>query len=132
MPSEPAELPRALVGAAWVATRLGLHRSSVKRAAADGRIPAYRILSDWRFDPDEIEAWLAERHNRPPTERQAHVAPLRCGTGARRPAMPAHADPSPRVVIYPDAPWRGINDVPEEPVLTRPTKQAKERKKSGT
>lgn len=120
---EPA---RQLVGVAWVARRTGLHRVSVARAARDGRIPAYRVLGEWRFDPDEIEAWLRAGSNRGTTEpaqvqEPARAAPAAQGHQRGRATIPA-PESTPRLVpLYPDAAWRGIyEEVPaEEPA--RPT-----------
>ena len=40
---------------------LRIHRSTVYKLTRNGRIPSFRIGSDWRFRRDEIERWIAEQ-----------------------------------------------------------------------
>ena len=53
-----------LVGMAWVTRRLGLDRETVREAVVTGRIPGTKVDGAWRFNPDEIEAWVAEQAER--------------------------------------------------------------------
>jgi excisionase family DNA binding protein len=124
------DAPRPLVGVAWVAQRTGLHRTTVQQAAATGRIPAYRVLSDWRFDPDEIEAWIQAGSNRqlvavtPGSAPATRAAPT---TGRRRGGVPAGVPnpPAPLAVLFPAAAHRGVYDeVPAE----SPARQAARRR----
>lgn len=103
---------RQLVGTAWVAKRTGLSTRTVQDAAKAGRLPAYRVLEEWRFDRDEIEAWLTARRNQQAMEpaRSAPTADHQ-GRGAK-PAHPGAPNIPPLVALFPDAPWRGINDLP--------------------
>ena len=52
---------RKLLNVPEIADILGLGQSTVYTWAKTGRIPALRIGHRWRFDPDKIEAWLAEQ-----------------------------------------------------------------------
>lgn len=49
---------KRLVPTSAVAVRLGMKPDSVRKLAAEGKIPAIRFgaRSFWRFDPDEVEA----------------------------------------------------------------------------
>lgn len=124
-----------LVGVAWVARRLGLHRTTVQQAAAAGRIPAYRVLSDWRFSPAEIEGWLVANQNTQATEpvraveeptRTASRPGRRAGGGASR----AASNPPSRVVVFPQAPWRGVSDLPAEDEAGRAPRRRRGNKKA--
>jgi predicted DNA-binding transcriptional regulator AlpA len=49
-----------LVGVSWIVKRTGLDRSTVRRRAANGTIPvATRLAGRYRFDLDQIAAWIA-------------------------------------------------------------------------
>lgn len=112
---------RQLVGTAWVAKRTGLSTRTVQDAAKAGRLPAYRVLEEWRFDRDEIEAWLAARRNQQATEpTRVQAEPSRSapkadhqGRGAK-PAHPGASNSPPLVVLFKNAAHRGINDLPSE------------------
>ena len=43
---------------------LKVHPSTIYRLLKAGQLPAFRIGSDWRFNVEEIERWLAEREQR--------------------------------------------------------------------
>jgi len=64
-----------------VATRLSVSRSWVYAAAHDGRLPAIRLGGPdgpLRFDPDEIDAWLAQARQawRPGESPRRHLRRL--------------------------------------------------------
>jgi excisionase family DNA binding protein len=40
---------------------LQIHQSTAYRLIKKGKIPSFRIGSDWRFRRDQIERWMAER-----------------------------------------------------------------------
>jgi excisionase family DNA binding protein len=40
-----------------VAEYLRVHPSSVYKLVRRGELPAFRVGSEWRFKPDEIEKW---------------------------------------------------------------------------
>lgn len=44
------------------ADRLGTTTAHVRKLARERRIPHYRIGGLIKFDPDELEVWVAERH----------------------------------------------------------------------
>lgn len=119
------EQRRGLVGIQCVVTRTGLSRTTIKRAAAAGLVPgATKLLGAWRFDPDRIEAWIEAGRPKP----QQTTEPTRgCYPSPAAPEAEHHqraeAAPSvipPLLVLFKDAPWRGINDQPAE---GRPSKR---------
>ena len=44
---------------------LKVHPTTIYRLLKTGQLPGFRIGSDWRFNVEEIERWLAEREKRP-------------------------------------------------------------------
>jgi excisionase family DNA binding protein len=44
-----------------VAEYLGIHELTVQRHAREGKIPAFKIRNEWRFDRKHIQKWLKER-----------------------------------------------------------------------
>lgn len=44
-----------------VADYLGVHSSTVYKYAREGRIPAFKIGSDWRFSKKHIDKWIDEK-----------------------------------------------------------------------
>ena len=40
---------------------LQLHQSTVYKLIKEGKIPAFRIGSDWRFQKNQIVHWIAEQ-----------------------------------------------------------------------
>ena len=60
---------RPLMTIADVAARLNVNVRHVRRLVEQGRIPYIKWGHLLRFDPDEIEAWIAQHHigaTRPP------------------------------------------------------------------
>jgi excisionase family DNA binding protein len=43
---------------------LKVHPSTIYRLLKTRQLPAFRIGSDWRFNVEEIERWLAERETK--------------------------------------------------------------------
>jgi excisionase family DNA binding protein len=41
-----------------VANLLKVHLTTVYRLAKRSELPGFKIASDWRFDPAEIEGWI--------------------------------------------------------------------------
>jgi excisionase family DNA binding protein len=39
---------------------LRVHRTTVYKLLRDGKIPSFRVGTDWRFRKDRIERWMAE------------------------------------------------------------------------
>jgi excisionase family DNA binding protein len=62
-----------------VADFLNCNASTVYRMAADGKIPAFRIGSDWHFPVEELHAWIRSRTINLPTST------LRYNSGASHP-----------------------------------------------
>lgn len=80
----------AFMDVGQVAAWLNLSPAAVRAAAADNRLPAYRILSEWRFLESELQAYLnANRtqvvHRISPNERKPRGREARA-TGRKRPA----------------------------------------------
>ena len=50
-----------------VSELLKIHESTVYKMIREGRIPAFKIGSDWRFSTDLIMRWMAE-HSLPSRE----------------------------------------------------------------
>ncbi|MCG7876038.1 MAG: helix-turn-helix domain-containing protein [Candidatus Thiodiazotropha endolucinida] len=46
-----------------VAEYLKVNDRTVYRMAANGKIPAFKVGSSWRFKLQELEAWIASQHN---------------------------------------------------------------------
>ncbi|MFH1778256.1 MAG: helix-turn-helix domain-containing protein [Candidatus Omnitrophota bacterium] len=46
-----------------VARYLDVHPMTVYRYAKSGKIPAFKIGSDWRFYKDSIEQWIKDKEN---------------------------------------------------------------------
>jgi len=44
-----------------VARYLGLHPFTVQKYARDGKIPGFKIGSEWRFEKKHIKKWIKER-----------------------------------------------------------------------
>ena len=44
-----------------VAEYLGVHTSTIYRYAQKGKIPAFKIGSDWRFTKKHIDLWIDEQ-----------------------------------------------------------------------
>ncbi len=45
-----------------VAEYLNLHLLTVHKYARQGKIPAFKIGTDWRFHKKYIEKWIKEKH----------------------------------------------------------------------
>lgn len=59
-----------------VAEYLGIHPLTVHKYARQGKIPAFKIGTDWRFHKRYIEKWIEEKldYNAQHKERRAGVA----------------------------------------------------------
>ncbi len=59
-----------------VADYLKLHPLTVHRYARDGKIPAFKIGTDWRFHKKYIERWIQEKlaYNLEGKERRKSVS----------------------------------------------------------
>ena len=41
-----------------VAEVLRVHKSTIYRLVKRGKLPAFRVGSDWRFDPERLDEWV--------------------------------------------------------------------------
>lgn len=57
----PKVKTREIMTAKEVADYLNLHTLTVHRYAREGKIPAFKIGSDWRFHKKYIERWIKEK-----------------------------------------------------------------------
>ncbi len=44
-----------------VASRFGVNTATVYRLAQTGKLPAFKVGSQWRFSPDLLESWVADQ-----------------------------------------------------------------------
>ena len=52
---------KEIMTAKEVADYLKLHPLTVHRYARDGKIPAFKIGTDWRFHKKHLERWIQEK-----------------------------------------------------------------------
>ena len=48
-----------------VAAYLRVHTSTVYRLLNEGKLPAFKFGSDWRFNRENIDAWVKKQQTRP-------------------------------------------------------------------
>ena len=65
MPAQPKSTtgPRVLT-VRELAGYLRVHQSTVYRLLREGKLPAFRIGSNWRFTREEIERWMIDEQKR--------------------------------------------------------------------
>lgn len=51
-----------------LAAFLRVHRSTIYKLVRLGQLPGFRVASEWRFDLETIDLWLAERRIKPDQE----------------------------------------------------------------
>lgn len=44
-----------------VAERFGVNSTTIYRLVKRGRIPAFKVGNQWRFSPQHLEEWVADR-----------------------------------------------------------------------
>ncbi|MGA2775112.1 MAG: helix-turn-helix domain-containing protein [Candidatus Omnitrophota bacterium] len=54
---------KEILTAKEVAEYLNIHPLTVHRYAREGKIPAFKIGTDWRFHTKYIERWIKEKSN---------------------------------------------------------------------
>ena len=59
------QFPRPYLTVEDVAKRFGVNVTTVYRLLQRGRLPAFKIGHQWRFREARLEAWIAEREERP-------------------------------------------------------------------
>ena len=66
---------KEILTAKEVAEYLNIHPLTVHRYAREGRIPAFKIGTDWRFHKKYIERWIREKsvYNAQGKERRKSV-----------------------------------------------------------
>ena len=42
---------------------LHVHRTTIYRLLKEGKLPGFRVGSDWRFNSEEIERWQRDQMN---------------------------------------------------------------------
>jgi excisionase family DNA binding protein len=65
---------------------LRIHPSTIYKLLREGRIPSFRIGSEWRFRRDVILRWMAEKSESPQTTKFAHSG-MNGGTRRRTQAI---------------------------------------------
>ncbi len=56
-----AAAPSRIMTAAELAKYLRVHPATVHKLLRKGQIPAFKVGSDYRFDRDKIDKWIADR-----------------------------------------------------------------------
>ena len=56
-----AKRPKDILDAKDVADYLHVHLFTVHKYAREGKIPAFKIVADWRFHRRSIEKWIREK-----------------------------------------------------------------------
>jgi excisionase family DNA binding protein len=57
----PTEIDHEVLTVKGICDLLQVHQSTVYKLVRQGRIPSFRIGTDWRFREDLIERWMAEQ-----------------------------------------------------------------------
>jgi hypothetical protein len=118
------DVPRSLVGTAWIVARTGLDRTTIQKAAVRGRIPgAVKLLGVWRFDADLIEQWISAGMTPQTTTSTGMAEPPRSTPGADGERGQGFRSPPPEsipplAVLFPTAAHRGL--YPELPADRQP------------
>ncbi len=53
--------PRRILTVSDLSEYLQIHRTTIYRMLKEGRLPAFRVGSDWRFSLEAIEQWQREQ-----------------------------------------------------------------------
>jgi excisionase family DNA binding protein len=57
----PKEIDHELLTIKEICDLLQVHQSTIYKMVRQGKIPSFRVGSDWRFRKDLIERWMAEK-----------------------------------------------------------------------
>ena len=57
----PMEIDHEVLTVKEICDLLQVHQTTVYKLVRQGRIPSFRIGTDWRFRKDLIESWMAEK-----------------------------------------------------------------------
>jgi excisionase family DNA binding protein len=44
---------------------LHVHKTTIYRMLKQGKLPGFRVGTDWRFDVDVVEQWVRDQKNKP-------------------------------------------------------------------
>jgi excisionase family DNA binding protein len=61
---------KEIMTAKEVAEYLNIHPLTVHKYAREGKIPAFKIGTDWRFHKKYIERWIKEKSTYGPKEKE--------------------------------------------------------------
>ena len=56
-----------------LAAQLKVHKSTVYRMLKHGDMPGFKVGSDWRFDADAIDRWIADGGVKPTKPARAKL-----------------------------------------------------------
>ncbi len=56
-------MPNPILTISELSKYLHIHRATIYRMLREGRLPGFRIGSDWRFSLEAIEQWLRDQIN---------------------------------------------------------------------
>ncbi|MGA7931675.1 MAG: helix-turn-helix domain-containing protein [Candidatus Sulfotelmatobacter sp.] len=54
-------MPNTILNISELSKYLRIHRTTIYRMLGEGRLPGFRIGSDWRFSVEAIEQWQRDR-----------------------------------------------------------------------
>ena len=54
-------MPKTILNISELSKYLRIHRTTIYRMLGEGRLPGFRIGSDWRFSVEAIEQWQRDR-----------------------------------------------------------------------
>ena len=57
----PMEIDHEILTIKEICDLLQVHQSTIYKMVRQGKIPCFRVGSDWRFRKDLIERWMAEK-----------------------------------------------------------------------
>ena len=67
-------MPNPILTIAELSEYLQIHRTTIYRMLREGRLPGFRIGSDWRFSLEAIEQWLRDQ-SRPKSKADVLIPP---------------------------------------------------------
>jgi excisionase family DNA binding protein len=64
VPTNPQSVPVRMLTAQELAVYLRVNRSTVYRLLKQGKLPGFRIGSEWRFQLEEVDRWFRDHTQR--------------------------------------------------------------------
>jgi excisionase family DNA binding protein len=61
MPKPTLRIPNRILNPSELSEYLHVHRSTIYRLLREGKLPGFRVGSDWRFHVDAIEQWQRDQ-----------------------------------------------------------------------